>query len=98
MNLSRTVMWNAYSAAVAAGTALVAHKLVDALWTTITGDEDAPSTGDPDVPLAKAVAWAVLSGLGIGVTQLVANRIAAERWQHFTGEKKRASRPVVVNL
>lgn len=98
MKLSRRVMWNVYSGAIAAGTAFLAHKIVDGAWRAVTGAADTPDPNDPDTPATQAILWALASGVGIGVAQLVVNRYAAERWQRFTGEDIPSARPVFIAL
>ncbi|WP_040160894.1 DUF4235 domain-containing protein [Nigerium massiliense] len=85
MSLTRNLMWNAYSGLLTAATMFVAHKVLDTTWQTVTGDE-APDPNDPATPARDAVLWAIASGLGIGVSQLLVNRFAARRWEKFTGE------------
>ena len=97
MTLTRKVMWNVYSGAVAAVTAIAAHKLVDGVWQNFTGTE-APDPNDPDTPAREAILWALASGIGIGIAQLMVNRFAAQRWQLFTGEDVPSTRPVTVML
>ena len=65
MSVTRTMMFNAYSGAVAAVTAVVAHKIVDSLWSVVTGEEP-PQPNDPTVPAGKAFAWVLANAAGIG--------------------------------
>lgn len=97
MSFSRKLMWNVYSGGIAAVTALVAHKVVNSVWTTVTG-ADTPDPNDPAIPGREAIAWALASGIGIGMAQLVVNRFAAQRWEAFTGEHVPSTRPVTVML
>ena len=85
MSVTRTMMFNAYSGALAALTAVVAHKVVDTLWTTVTGEEP-PQPNDPAVPAGKAFAWVMANALGIGALGVAANRFAAQRWIKFAGD------------
>lgn len=84
MSVTRTMMFNVYSSAIAAVTAVVAHKVVDSLWSAVTNEEP-PQPNDPAVPPAKAFAWVAANALGIGLAGVAANRFAASRWQRFSG-------------
>ena len=86
MSVTRNLMFNAYSGGVAALTAVVAHKVVDTLWTVVTGEEP-PEANDPAVPPAKAFAWVLANAVGIGLLGVAANRFAAQRWLKLSGEK-----------
>lgn len=84
MSVTRNLMFNAYSGGVAALTAVVAHKAVDAVWKTVTGEEP-PEVNDPAVPPTKAFAWVLANAIGIGILGVAANRFAARRWAQFSG-------------
>ena len=85
MSLSRTFMYNAYSGAIAAVTAVVAAKLVNTAWQAATGEKP-PVANDPTTPAPKAFAWLFATAVGIGSLTLAANRFAASRWVKLTGE------------
>ena len=55
-------------------------------WKLVTGDEP-PSPTDPDTPVLTAMTWALASGVGVGVTQLLTQRIAARHWQKEIGNE-----------
>lgn len=85
MDISRKLVWNLYSATVATVSALVAKKAVDAAWSFVTGDEP-PDPNDPATPAGEAFAWILAVAVGVGVSQVFANRFAAQRWSAYTGE------------
>ncbi len=97
MSVTRNLMFNAYSGAIAALTAVVAHKVVDTLWTVVTGEEP-PQPNDPDTPPNKAFAWVLANAIGIGVLGVAANRFAASRWKKFSGEELPHARSVSLKL
>ncbi len=98
MSVTRNLMFNAYSGAVAALTAVIAHKIIDTGWTVVTGEEP-PQANDPSVPPAKAFAWVLANAAGIGLLGVAANRFAAKRWLAFSGEADaRSMRTVNVRL
>lgn len=86
MNTSQRLLWNIYAGVVATVATVVAQKAVTAAWELATGDQP-PEPNDPDVPLRRALSWAVASGVGIGLTQLLLNRFAAKRWAQAMGAK-----------
>lgn len=84
MNISQKLLWNLYAGAAGAVTTLIAAKAVNAVWALTTGDEP-PQPNDPEVPLRRAITWAIASGVGIGLSQLLVNRFAADQWQKVMG-------------
>lgn len=85
MDLSRKLVWNLYAGGVAAVTALATKKALDGGWKAVTGQEP-PDVNDPATPAREALAWAIALALGLGVTGVFVNRLAAQRWEKFTGE------------
>lgn len=84
MKTSQKLVWNVYAGAVGALTTVVAAKAVNAVWELSTG-EAPPEPNDPDIPLRRAIVWAIASGLGIGLAQLLVNRFAAQQWTRVMG-------------
>ena len=95
MDLSQKIVWNLYSAGVAAIAGIVTKQLVDRAWTFVTGDEEPPEPNDPDTPPGIAIARVLVVALGMGLSQVLINRFAARRWAAITGE---ASPVRAVNL
>jgi Protein of unknown function (DUF4235) len=75
-----------YVGIIAAVTTLAAQRLLKAGWKLVTGDEP-PSPTDPDTPVIEAVSWALASGIGMGVTQLLTQRFAARHWGKDIGNE-----------
>lgn len=86
MDVTQKLVGNLYAAGVGALAALVTHKLVDGVWRLVTGDEP-PQPEDPSTPLSQALAWAVAMAIGVGASQVLLNRLAAQRWEAFTGQQ-----------
>lgn len=61
-------------AAVLAG--IVAKKTTDTTWKFVTGSDSPENPDDPDIDIKEAVAFAVLSGVIVGLARMVANRQA----------------------
>ncbi|MCC2592821.1 DUF4235 domain-containing protein [Tessaracoccus sp. OS52] len=84
MAVSEKIFWKIYAGVLGATTTLVAQKLVTKIWEATTGDEP-PDPNDPETPLSSALIWAISSGLGVGVSQLVMNRFIQRRWLRNMG-------------
>ncbi len=84
MGPSQKLVWNIYAGLVGAVTAIVAQKAVTGAWRLVTGDEP-PEPTDPRTPIAEALSWALASGIGIGISQLLMSRVAANRWEAVMG-------------
>ena len=84
METSKKLLWNLYAGGIGAITAVVAAKAVNGIWQAATGDAP-PDPNDPDVPLRRALTWAIASGIGIGLAQLLVNRLAADQWTKAMG-------------
>lgn len=97
MSVTRNMMYNAYTGVIAAVTTIVGHKIVDSVWTAVTGEEP-PDPNDPGTPPNKAFAWVLANALGIGVLGVAANRFAASRWLKFSGEQPPSMRSVNLKL
>jgi len=85
MGVSEKLLWKLYVGVIGVVTTVVAQRLVRTGWRVVTG-RTPPLPTDPQVPAAEAVTWALASGLGVGVTQLVVKRSAARRWATRIGQ------------
>ena len=74
-----------FSLVVALGAAALAKKGMDTSWKVATGKKPPANPADPDVDLWEAVAWAALSGVGVGVARMLASRRAAHYYVKSTG-------------
>jgi hypothetical protein len=81
---SQKLLWNLYAGAIGALTTVLAARAVNAVWELATGDAP-PEPNDPEVPLRRALVWAIASGVGIGLSQLLMNRFAAGQWTRVMG-------------
>jgi uncharacterized protein DUF4235 len=63
-------------------------KALDGGWRFVTGKEppEKKPAGNPDAHLTETLVWVGASAVGIAAAQLVATRVAANRWQAWTGE------------
>ncbi|MCW2944632.1 MAG: hypothetical protein JWR24_1349 [Actinoallomurus sp.] len=84
--------WRLLAGAAAFGAGFVARKTITIGWKQVTGKEPPTNPESPDVRLAEALGWAVVTGVGIEVARLLATRAAAKRWHESTGELPAALR------
>jgi len=85
MGASEKLLWKLYVGVIGLVTTVAAQRLVSTGWRVVTGEKP-PQPTDPDVPTVEAVSWALASGLGVGVTQLLVKRTAARRWASRIGQ------------
>lgn len=97
MGLPSKVGWNIWSGVLSAAAVFASQKVVTAGWKKVMGSEP-PEPNDPDTPASHAFAWAALSGIGLGVVQLLVNRFAARRWMAETGKKAPSIKNVSLRL
>lgn len=62
----------------AIGAAAVARKMTDGTWKFVTGKDSPSNPEDPDIDMKEAVAFAVLSGVIMGLARMLANRQATK--------------------
>ncbi|MEI5673896.1 MULTISPECIES: DUF4235 domain-containing protein [Nocardioides] len=78
-------IWSAFSLVSALGAAALAKKAADATWKVTTGRKPPENPADPDVEIWEAVAWAVTSGVLVGLARMLAQRRAASYYARSTG-------------
>lgn len=86
MGPSQKLLWKIYVGILGAVTTIAAQRLVTMGWKVITGD-DPPEPTDPETPVIQAVSWALASGVGVGVVQLLTQRMAARHWAKDIGNQ-----------
>ena len=74
--------------AVLAG--ILATKVIDAIWARAGQDEINPK--NPNAPLAKAVAYAAITGLAVGAANTITTRRAARFYEKSAGHLPEAIR------
>lgn len=78
MKTSQRLLWNIYLGVIGTVATLVAQKALTTAWELATGEQP-PEPNDPEVPLRRAATWAIASGVGVGLIQLLLNRFAARK-------------------
>jgi hypothetical protein len=81
----KSLGWKAISYAAGALAGLITGRILDAAWTGVRHSSP-PPTADRRSSWIEALSWAVATGVGIGITRLVAVRTAATVWEAATGE------------
>jgi hypothetical protein len=85
MGASEKLLWKLYVGVIGAVTTVVAKQVVTASWKVVMGGKP-PKPTDLATPTGQAVSWALASGLGVGVSQLLVKRLAAKRWSDAVGQ------------
>ena len=66
-------------AAIGAASTYAAQRGVHGAWKAMTG-EAPPNPQDPKVSTVEAVAWALASGIGLAIVQLLVSRFTQKRY------------------
>src|SRR3954451_205166 len=85
-----SLAWKIIGTGSAVLAATAAHKGLSAAWKLATGDDPPTIPEDPDTSWTEAIAWAVLSGVVLGLARLIATRRAAHYYIRSTGELPKA--------
>ena len=67
------------------GATIAARKALTATWKLSTGKQPPSNPEHPDVSMGEAVAWAVASGVAVGMARMLASRKAADYYRRSTG-------------
>ena len=67
------------------GATMAARKAMTATWKLSTGKKPPSNPEHPDVSLGEAAAWAVASGVAVGLARMFATRAAADYYRRSTG-------------
>jgi hypothetical protein len=77
------VAWRVIGALIGLGTGFVVRKAVEFGWQKVTGKKPPADPDSLEVSMAEAIGYAVVMGVGMEVTRIVATRTAAKRWQSW---------------
>lgn len=80
------VSWRLVAAGAGMAGGFVARKLITLAWKKSTGKEPPTNPESPEVDLTEALGWAIVMGVGMEVTRVLATRVAAQQWAKGTGE------------
>jgi len=84
VGFSQKLLWKLYVGVIGAVATIVAQRLVTAGWKLATGDKP-PDPTNPRTSAVQAFSWALASGVGVGMAQLAARRLAARHWGNQVG-------------
>ncbi len=82
----KALSWKAISIAAGAIAALVTRRTFAILWNQVAESPAPEQVADRRIPWVPAVSWAVATGVGVSVMNLVAQRSAATLWEAATHE------------
>jgi Protein of unknown function (DUF4235) len=82
---SGSKVWTLFGLAATLGATMVARKAMAATWKVSTGKQPPSNPEHPDVSLAEAAAWAIVSGVAVGLARMLASRKAADYYRRSTG-------------
>jgi hypothetical protein len=82
---SGSKVWTLFGLAATVGATMVARKAMTAGWKLSTGKPPPSNPEHPDVSMAEATTWAVVSGVAVGVARMLATRKAADYYRRSTG-------------
>jgi hypothetical protein len=77
--------WSAMALGATLFATVAARKALTTSWKVATGKEPPQNPADPDVSMGEAVAWAMVSGVAVGVARMLASRKAATYYRKSTG-------------
>jgi hypothetical protein len=83
---NKALGWKVVSFGAGALSALVTRRVLAAVWGQFVEAPPPQHLADRRVPWIPALSWAVATGVGIGVMNLVAQRSAATVWEAATHE------------
>ena len=78
-------VWSMFALGSTIVAGIAARKAMTTSWKVATGKEPPSNPADPDVSIGEALAWAMLSGVAIGVMRMLASRKAADYYRRSTG-------------
>jgi Protein of unknown function (DUF4235) len=77
--------WTVLGLVATLGATMVARKVMTATWKLSTGKQPPSNPEHPDVSMGEAAAWAVASGVAVGLARMLATRKAADYYRRSTG-------------
>jgi hypothetical protein len=86
MPKTKELGWKATSYGLGALAGLVSHRALEAIWKRLRHTSQPPMPADRRSSWVEALSWAVATGVGMGVSRLLAIRTAAVVWEAATHE------------
>ncbi len=82
---SGSKVWSVMGLGATVGATLATRKAITATWKLSTGKNPPQNPAHPDVSIGEAAAWAVVSGVSVGLARMLASRKAANYYRKSTG-------------
>ena len=79
-------LWKVYGRVSSVVAGLAALRAVNLGWRVVTGRKAPATPENPDVAMAEAIVWAVVSGAAAQLAKIVVTRKAVNYWVRTTGE------------
>ncbi len=77
--------WKVVGVAAGLAAAKATRKALDVGWSKTRGGEPPRNPASRETDWSEAIAWAVASGIALGLARLLAARGAAKLWEKATG-------------
>jgi hypothetical protein len=77
--------WKIVGGGAASVAGAAASKAVTVAYKKVRKTDPPENPASPDITWAEALAWALLSGVAVGLGRLAAERVAAQGWVRATG-------------
>ena len=81
MPFAKTFTWKAVAVGSGALAGLATQRVLESIWKTVRGSTPPKVLGDRRSSWVDALIWAASTGVGVGVTRLLAVRTAAAVWE-----------------
>ncbi len=79
------IAWKVIGLASGVAAATLSRKVLDKVWQRTRGGEPPRNPAAADTSWADALAWAVASGVSVGIARTLTARAAAASWKKATG-------------
>ena len=89
----KALAWRVVSLGAGALAALATRRVLAIVWNQVADVPPPEHLADRRISWTPALSWAVATGVGVGVMNLVAQRSAATVWEAATHEKPPALPP-----
>lgn len=65
--------------------AIAARKVLETSWRLFTDRDPPENPGDPRIDWTEALVWSALTGAVVGISRMLAQRMATSGWERATG-------------
>jgi hypothetical protein len=82
------MQWRILGGLIGLVVGFASRKVLAFAWEKATGKKPPADADSPDIGLGEAIAYAVVMGLGMEVTRIIATRAAAKKWRSWKDAAK----------